>query len=81
MSEINNFLSRKSWIQMKIITAKPKGRNPVPVQYVLKSKEEHDGSIRLNSINVVKGYMQFPEDDYTESIFPVATYTQAHILL
>ena len=60
ISEVKHFLSRKVWILMKRSVLKAKGRNPVPVKGVFKSKEEADGSIDLNSRNVVNGYMQVP---------------------
>ena len=60
ISEVNNFLSIKAWILTKIIVVQVKGRNPVPVKWVFKSKEEADGLILIKSINVVKGYMQVP---------------------
>ena len=42
INEVNNFLSRKAWILTKRSVAKEKGRKPVPVKWVLKSKEEPD---------------------------------------
>ena len=38
ISEVNNFLSRNSWIPTKRSVVKTKGRNPVPVKWVFKSK-------------------------------------------
>ena len=38
ISEVNNFLSRKSWIQTNRSVVKSKGRNLVPVKWLLKSK-------------------------------------------
>ena len=55
---MNNPLSRMAWIPTKISFVKAKGRNPVPVKWVFKSKEEDSGLISLESINVVKGYIQ-----------------------
>ena len=64
--KVNAFLSRKSWIPIKIITVKEKIRNPVSIKWVLKNKEEPDGLICLKSRSVVRGYMQVPGVDYTE---------------
>ena len=47
-----------AWIPTKISFVKAKGRNPVPVKWVFRSKEEDSGLISLESMNVVKGYMQ-----------------------
>ena len=74
-SEVNNFLSRKSWITMKRMVMKSKDRNPVHVKWVFKSKREPDELICLKSINVVKGYMQVPGVDFTESFLPVVSDT------
>ena len=60
ISEVNNSLSRKAWIPTIRSAVKAKRRNPVPVKWVFKSKEEDDGLIFLKSRNVVKGYMQVP---------------------
>ena len=43
ISEVNNILSRKAWIPTKISVVKSKGRKPVPVKWVFKSKEEAAG--------------------------------------
>ena len=51
--EVNNFLSRKAWIPMMRSAMKAKGRKPLPVKWVFKSKEEPDVLIRLKSINLV----------------------------
>ena len=64
ISEVNNFLSTKAWIPTKRSVVKAKGRKPVLVKGVLKSKEEAEGLIRLKSINAVKGYMQVRGVDF-----------------
>ena len=81
ISEVNNFLSRNTWVPIKKSKVKSKGINPVPVNFLFKSKEETDELIRLNSRNVVKWYMQVPGFDYTESFSPVDTYTPTIILI
>ena len=81
ISYVNKFLSRKAWIPTKISVTKAKGRNPVPVKWVLKSKEQADGLIRLKSRNVVKGYMQVPGVDFTESFYPVAPDASTRTLI
>ena len=48
---------------------------------VFNSKEEADGLINLRSINVVKGYMQFPGVDFTDSFYPAESYTSTRILI
>ena len=74
ISEVNNFLSRKAWIPTKRIVVKSKGRKPVPVKWVFKSKEEAGGLIRLKSRNLVGVYMQVLGVDFTESFSPVVWY-------
>ena len=76
-----SFLSRKAWIPKKISVIKAKGRNPVPVKWIFKSKEEADGLICINPRNLVKGYMQVPVVEFTESFFPVALDTSTMILI
>ena len=46
VSELNHVMSRKVWIQINRIPLKSKGRNPVPVKWVLNRKEEPDRLIR-----------------------------------
>ena len=53
MSEINNFMSRKAFITIKTIQLKSKDRKTIPLMWACNSKEETDGSICLNSRNVV----------------------------
>ena len=79
--EVKNFLSRKAWIMIKRNILKAKGRNPVPVKWVLNSKEETDRLIHLKPGNLVKGYMQVPGVDYTESFSPNATNTSTSIMI
>ena len=81
ISEVSNFLSRKAWIPKKISAVKSKGRKPVPVKWVFKSREEPDGLNRLKSRNVVKGCMQVPEVYFIESFPPVASDTSTRILI
>ena len=79
--EVNSFLSRKEWIQTKRCVEKARGRNLVPFKWLFKSKEEPDILIRLNYINVVKGYTQVPGVDFTESLLSVASDTSTRILI
>ena len=65
ISEVNDFLSRKAWITTNRSIVKEKGRNPVPVKWVFKSKEDPVILIRLDPINVVNGYMQVYIVDFT----------------
>ena len=81
ISEVNNFLSRKAWIPTKKSVVKSKGRKPVPVKWVFDRKEEISGLLSLNLINLVKGYMQVPGVDFTDSIYPVASDTSTRTLI
>ena len=67
ITELNHILSRNTWITTKRSVVIGKGRKPVPIEWVLKSMEEPDRLIRLKSRNLVKGYLQVPVVDYTES--------------
>ena len=49
--EVKTFLSRKAWITIKKIILKAKGGKPVPVKWVLNSKEETDRLIRMKPGN------------------------------
>jgi hypothetical protein len=57
------------------------GKKILKVKGVFKKKDEQDGSIRYKSRIVMKGYLQIPGVDYTESFAPVATGTTIHLLL
>ena len=64
-SGVNNF-----WITIKRSKVESKGSKPVLAKGVFKSKEEPDGIIRLKSRNLVKGYIQAPGVEYTDSSSP-----------
>ena len=81
ISEVKHFLSIKAQITITKIILKAKGINPVPVKCVFNSEEETDGLIRLKPRNLVKGYMQVPGVEYTESFSPVATNLSTRILI
>ena len=81
ISEVNSFLSRKAWIPINRSKLKAKGRNPVPVKWVFKSKGYPYSLILLKSINLVKGYMQVTVVDYTESFSLVSTDTSTIIMI
>ena len=66
---------------MKRSVVKAKGRKPVPVKWVFKSKEDTDGLICMKSRNVVKGYMRFPGVDFTESFYPVVSDTSTSTMI
>ena len=61
--EVNNFLTRKSWIPIKMSKVKAKDRNPVPLKWEFSSKEEPVVLIRPKSRNEVKGYVKAPGVD------------------
>ena len=75
ISEVNDFFPREAWIPTKRNIVKAKVRKLVPVKWLFTSKEEADGLIRLKPRNIIKGYMQVPGVDFTESFSPVASYT------
>ena len=81
ISQVNNFFSIKAWIPTKMNTVKAKGRKPVPVKWRFKSKEEADGLFRLNSRNVVNGYMKVQGFEFTDSLSPVVLETSTRILI
>ena len=73
--EVNNFMSRKARIMIKIINIKSKGRKPVPFKWIFNSKKCPDGLIHLRTTNIVKVYILVPVVDYIELFFSVATDT------
>ena len=81
ISEVNNFLHRNAWIPRKLAKVRQKGRKRVPVKWVFKTKLEADGSERLKSRIVTKGYLQVPGVDFTEKFSPVANDTSTRILI
>ena len=81
ISEVNFFMSRKAWIPTKRSLVKSKYKKPVPKKWVFKSKEEAEKLIPPKSRNVVKGYMQVPGFDFTESLLPVVSDTSTSILI
>ena len=54
---------------------------PVPFKWVFNSKSESDGLIRLKLRNIVKGYMQVPGVEFTESFSTFASDTSTRILI
>jgi len=51
------------------------GRKPLRNRWVFKKKKEQDKTTRYKGRIVVKGYVQIPGVDFTESFAPVATDT------
>ena len=81
ISEVNNFLYRNAWIPRNLERVRKKGRKPIPVKWVFKTKLEPDGSERLKSRIVTKGYLQVPGVDFTEKFSPVAADTSTRIII
>ena len=81
IAEVNNFLYRDAWIPRKLKGVLAKGRKPIPVKWVFKTKLEPSGSERLKSRIVSKGFMQVPGVDFTEKFSPVATDTSTRIII
>ena len=81
ISEVNNFLYQNAWIPRNLERVRKKGRKPISVKWVFKTKLEPDGSERLVSRIVTKGYLQVPSVDITEKFSPVATDTSTRIII
>jgi Arginine methyltransferase-interacting protein, contains RING Zn-finger len=76
-NEIENFLRRDAW---KLFPRKDlNGRKPIGSKYVFKEKLEQDGSTRLKTRIVIKGYTQIPGIDFTETFSPVANDTSIRV--
>ena len=70
-SEIMSFIKRNTWKKIPMTKFdKQLGRKPIPTKVVLKTKFEHDGSIRNKTRIVTKGFQMIPGVDYTESFSP-----------
>ena len=77
-AEIENFYSRKVW---KLHPRKNlNGRKPLGAKWVFKKKNEHDNTTRYKGRIVVKGYVQIPGVDFTDSFAPVVTDTGLRIV-
>ncbi len=73
-NEIENFLKRKAWkkvLREKVL--REKNRKLITTKWIFKKKDLQDGTIKLKSRVVSRGFMQIPGVDYTESFSPVAT--------
>ena len=81
IAEVNNFIYRKAWVPRKLADVRSSGREPVPVKWVFKTKLEPNGTERLKSRIVTKGYLQVPGVDYTERFSPVATDTSTRMIV
>jgi hypothetical protein len=80
-SEILNFVKRKSWKPVKREEAKSSGRTIMKTKWVFKKKDKQDGTVRLKSCCVSKGFQQRPGVDYTESFSPVASDTAVRAVI
>ena len=81
ISEVNNFLYRDAWMPRNLAKVRKKGRKPIPTKWVFKTKLEANGTERLKSRIVTKGYLQVPVVDFTEKFSPVATDTSTRIII
>ena len=77
-NEIDNFYKRKVWV--KVPRSVLFGRKPLGTRWVFKKKTEPDLSIRYKGRIVVKGYVQIPGVDFTDSYAPVATDSATRLL-
>ena len=75
ISEVNNFLKRRSWIINPKYREFESGRNPVEVKWVFKKINEPGGSIRYTPIVVTLGYMQISRIYYKELILSISIET------
>ena len=82
ISEVNNVLSINACISIQRSTVEAKGRTPVHVKWIFKSKKDLDRLIYFfNSRNVFKGYFEVPGVDYTESFSPIETDMSTRIII
>ena len=81
IDELKNFYSRMSWTSVPRQVAHSKGKTIIGSKWVLKKKQEVDGSTRYKSRVVSKGFMQIPGADYTERYTPVATDTTTKLVI
>ena len=70
--EVLNFINRDAWKKIERTLGSKLGKKPVPLKWIFKIKEEHHGGLRYKSRIIVKGYIQIPGADFTESFSPVA---------
>ena len=70
-NELENFIKRKVWTPTKLCKLR-QGQKPIKVKWVFKKKQEQDGSTRCKGRIVVKGFVQIPGIDFTNTHSPVA---------
>jgi hypothetical protein len=78
--ELENFIKRKVWTPTKL-TKLREGQKPIKVKWVFKKKQEQDGSTRCKGRIVVKGYVQIPGVDFTNTHSPVAQDSSIKVTL
>lgn len=78
--ELENFIKRKVWTPTKLTTLR-EGQKPIKVKWVFKKKQEQDGSTRCKGRIVVKGYVQIPGVDFTNTHSPVAQDSSIKVTL
>ncbi len=77
-SKIGNFYKREVW--KRVPKSQLKGRRTLGTRWVFKKKNEQNGLVRYKARLVVKGYVQIPGLDFTDSFAPVATDTSVCVL-
>ena len=76
-SEIDSFHEHKVWRLVDL----PAGRKPIRTRWVLKVKENEDGTVsKFKARLVARGFLQVPGIDFTLTYAPVARLTSVRII-
>ena len=79
-NESENFINQKEWTPTEIQTLGHR-QKPIKVKWVFKKKAEQDGSTCFKGQIVVKGFVQIPGVDFTNTHSPVAQDSSLQIIL